>query len=308
VLSHLRSEDDDQIDRALDELIAQGKGSGARVHVAHIKVVYGHGAARAEQVLERLARARADGVRVTADIYPYNASYTTIGIVFPPWAAAGPGFKRAKQERRDELEAYLRERVKLRNGPEATLFGTGGFRGKTLAQLATDLGKPFEDVLIDDVGPSGAAAAFFVMDDALQTRLLVDPLVMIGSDGSPTSRHPRGYGTFARVIAEHVRKRKVLPIEQAIMKMTGLSARTLRLDQQRRGLVRPGWAADLVVFDPAAVEERATFDEPNRMAAGFDVVLVNGVLVREAGKRTSARPGLVLRPSKPAGGEPPRGG
>jgi N-acyl-D-amino-acid deacylase len=296
VMSHMRSEDDDQIDAALDELCEQGARSGARVHVSHIKVVYGHGAARAEQLLARMQAARDRGVRVSADIYPYEASYTTIGIVFPDFAKSSRSIKKLAASRRTELADYLRKRIALRNGPEATLFGTGPWRGKTLAELAKAANKPFEDVLIDDIGPDGASAAFFVMDDALQSRLLVDPHIAFSTDGRPTSRHPRAYGSFARVIEEYVRKRSVLSLEEAVHKASGLAAETIGLDrtEPKRGLLRAGYAADVVVFDPAKVRARASYDEPNLTSQGFDWVLVNGQPIREHGERTSARPGKVL--------------
>ncbi len=293
VMSHLRSEDDDAIDGALDELLAVGAGSGARVHVAHIKIVYGHGADRADQLLARLAAARDRGVSVTADIYPYNASYTGTDILFPDWAKPPRSFKAAVASRHDELRDHLRRRIALRNGPAATLFGTGTWAGKTLADVARAKGKPFEDVLIDDIGPGGASAAYFVMDEALQTRLAIDPHVMIGSDGGPASRHPRGSGTFARVLRELVAHEKALSLEEAIRKMTTLPAATLGLPD--RGRIAPGQAADLLVFDPTAVKDTATFESPTRAAAGIDWALVNGEIVRDRGKPTSARPGRVLR-------------
>jgi N-acyl-D-amino-acid deacylase len=293
IMSHLRSEDDDAIDGALDELLAQGR-AGARVHVAHVKVVYGHGVARAERLLKRLADARAAGVTVTADIYPYTASYTGIDIVFPDWAKPPHDFRSVVSKRRRDLEEHLRKRIAQRNGPEATLFGSEPWTGRTLAQVAKQLGKPFEDVLIDDVGPSGASAAYFVMDQALQDRLAADPHVMIGSDGSGGSRHPRGHGTFARVLRElHVEK-KLLSLEEAIRKMSGLTAATIGLDRSRRGLLRAGWAADVLVFDPARVRDTATYESPNRLAEGVDWVLINGEVVRERGAFTRARPGRVL--------------
>lgn len=301
VMSHLRSEDDDAIDAAIAELLAQGEASGARVHVAHIKVVYGRGAARAERLLADLERGRARGVRVTADIYPYNASYTSIGIVFPDFAKPPHSYRDVVARRRPALEAYLRERIELRNGPEATLFGTGTFAGKTLAEVARERGKPFEDVLIDDVGPSGVSAAYFVMDDELQSRLLVDGSVMIGSDGGGGGRHPRGFGTFARVLRVYVKERRSLSIEEAIRKMTSLPAATIGLDHLI-GSVERGKLADLVVFDPAKIADRATFDAPYAPAEGMDWVFVAGEAVRREGKLTSARPGGVLkaRPPDPA--------
>jgi N-acyl-D-aspartate/D-glutamate deacylase len=295
VMSHMRSENDDEIDAALDELVNQGKASGARVHVSHIKVVYGKGVERADRLLAKLAKARAEGVAITADIYPYNASYTGISIVFPDYAKAPNSFQRAKTKRRDELARYLRDRVTKRGGPAATLFGTPPeLRGKTLADLSKERGKPFEDVLIDDIGPSGAGAAYFVMDDALQARLLLDPHVMIATDGSGGSQHPRGFGAFAKVIRRFVVEDGRLSIEQAVHKMTGLPAATLRLERARRGLLKSGWAADVVVFDPAEVRDRASYEAPQRLAKGMRWVLVNGVAAVKDGKLSGRRGGRVL--------------
>jgi N-acyl-D-aspartate/D-glutamate deacylase len=295
VMSHLRSEDDDKIEAALEELLAQGRAAGCPVHVSHLKVTYGRGAARAERVLAQLQAARGAGLRVTADIYPYNASYTGIGIVFPDWAKPPHDYAEVVRTRRADLAEFLRVRVAQRNGPEATLLGTGPWRGKTLAAVADELGKPFEDVLIDDIGLGGASAAYFVMDDELQQRLLVDPHVMISSDGSPTGHHPRGHGTFARIISEYAHARGALTIEEAVRKMTGLTAETIGLDRLKRGRLEEGWAADVLVFDPRAVREAATYDAPHQLATGFDYVIVNGAVVREAGRSTGVRGGKVLR-------------
>ncbi len=297
VMSHLRSEDEDKIDDAVDELVAQGKTSGARVHVAHIKLVYGKGTARAEQLLDKLAAARKDGVEVTADIYPYEASYTTISILFPDFAKPPASYKRVRRERREELAAYIRDKVIRRGGPEGTLFGTNPYRGKTLAAVAAAAGKPFEDVIIDDIGLGGASAAYFVMDEAVVSRLLRDPHVMIGTDGSAYSRHPRGYGTFAKVIARYVVERDALSLAEAVRKMTGLPAKTLRFDKLERGLLKKGWAADVLVFDPTAVRDRSDYENPSRYAEGMAWVIVNGRVVVEDGKIGKQRAGrLLLRP------------
>jgi N-acyl-D-aspartate/D-glutamate deacylase len=295
VMSHLRSEDDDAIEAALDELFAQCAESGCPAHISHIKVVYGHGAARAERILAQMAAARSQGRRVTADIYPYTASFTGIGIVFPAWAKPPHDYAEVVQTRRAELADHLRRRVTLRNGPKATLLGTDPWSGKTLADVAADLGKPFEDVLIDEIGPSGAQAAYFVMDAELQERLLADPYVMISSDASPTMRHPRGYGAFARVIREYVVERGLLSLEEAVRKMTDLPARTTGLARRQRGRLAPGHAADVLVFDPNAVRDNATYADPHIPASGFAWVIVNGRVARERDRATGVRAGRMLR-------------
>ena len=202
IMSHLRNEDDDQLENSIAELLDQGRH--ARVHVSHLKSVYGQGAARADEILSILASARESGIQVTAEIYPYSASYTGIGIVFPVWAKTIEQFEVAKLERREELEEFLRNRVNRRNGPEATLLGTDPYTGKTLADVAHELETPFEDVLIDVIGPQGVSGAYFVMNDELQGQLLTDPFVGVCSDGSPTGFHPRGHGTFAKIIERYV--------------------------------------------------------------------------------------------------------
>lgn len=292
IMSHMRNEDDDQIEASMAELIAQGEF--ARVHIAHMKSVYGRGAARAEELLALMQEARDRGYEVTADVYPYNASYTGIGILFPVWAKTQEQFEAAMPERREELAEYLRNRVTLRNGPEATLLGTDPYTGKTLADLERELEMPFEDILIDVIGPQGASGAYFVMNDALQSRLLEDPFVGVSSDGSPTGFHPRGHGTFAKIIEEYVVKRQAISLYEAVRKMTSFAAQALGIED--RGSLEVGKAADIVVFDPAAVRATATYPEPLQLATGFDAVLVNGKLAFHNGVLQSGLNGEVLRP------------
>lgn len=299
IMSHLRSEDDDAIEAAIDELLDQGRRSGARVHVAHLKVVGGRGAARAEALLAHLEKARAAGVSVTADWYPYTASYTGLEILFPDFARPPNDFAAARRDRKDDLRRYLRERVLARNGPRATLFGTGPFAGKTLETAASERGIAFEDVLVD-LGPNGASAAYFVMDEVLQERLFLDPRVMVGSDGGGGGGHPRGAGSFARVLEELVERRRLMTLEEAVRRMTRLPSDTLRLGDDR-GVVAPGAVADLVVFVPGEVRARATFTAPRLPATGMRHVVVAGQPVLLDGRATAARPGRALRAVPPPG-------
>lgn len=293
IMSHLRNEDDDQLESSIAELLDQGEF--ARVHVSHLKSVYGRGAERAEQILQWLNDARAAGVEITADSYPYSASYTGIGIVFPVWAKTREQFEVAKVTRRDELEEYLRNRIAQRNGPEATLLGSGPYRGKRLSELAFEMEMPFEDVLIDVIGPDGSDGAYFVMNDALQQRLFQDPYVGVCSDGSPTGFHPRGHGTFARIIESYVEQENLLPLSEAVRKMTSFPAGILGIDD--RGIVREGMAADLLVFDPQKVRARADYLDPIQLADGFDVVIINGRIAREDGQMAAELAGRVLLPA-----------
>lgn len=293
IMSHMRNEDDHALEASIAELLDQGEF--ARVHISHLKSVYGKGGARAAEILGIIDSAREAGVEITADMYPYTASYTGIGIVFPVWAKTREQFEIAKRERRDELEDYLRNRIAQRNGPEATLLGTEPYTGKTLAELSFERELPFEKVLIDEIGPDGASGAYFVMNEELQSSLLESPWVGVCSDGSPTGFHPRGHGTFAKIIEQYVVRDGRLTLEEAVAKMTAFPADILRLPD--RGRIAKGMKADLLLFDPLAVRARATYPEPLQLAEGFDVVIVNGKVARDGGELTGARTGRVLQPA-----------
>lgn len=295
IMSHMRSEDDADIKASIDELLAQG--SHSPVHISHLKVVYGKGAGRAEEIMKQLDSARVNHIRLTADMYPYNASYTGIGILFPSWAKAPNDYYEVLRTRRNELREHLLNIVKKRNGPEATLIGSGRFAGKTLAEVAQERRKPYEVILMDDIGPEGASGAYFVMDDTLQKRLVQYPLVNISSDGSPSMRHPRGYGSFTKVLEDYVQQDSILTLPEAIYKMTGLPAETLGL--WGRGLISCGYYADLVLFDPKAVKANATYQEPHQLASGMDYVIVNGEITKQGERFSDTGHGRVIKREKP---------
>lgn len=300
VMSHVRNEDADQVEGSLAELLEQGRRSGARVHASHLKVVLGRDTTQADRMLGMLAAARGEGIGATADVYPYTASFTGLSILFPEWARPPHDYRAVVASRRGELAEWLRDRVEARNGPEATLFATGPWAGRTLAEAAEAEGRPFEELLVE-LGPSGARAAYFVMDEGIMTTFLRDPGVGVSSDGGPSMAHPRGYGTFARVIRRHVVENGDLALEEAIRKMSGLNASILRLDdpgvvETPRGRIRQGFAADLVLFDPTRVADRADFEDSFRLAEGMDGVWVNGVLSWQDGAAVpGAAAGRVLR-------------
>ncbi len=290
IMSHIRNEDDEVVENSLNELLKQGRHS--KVHVSHMKVVYGKGENRAAEILDLLDSARATGIEVTADVYPYNASYTGIGIVFPEWAKPPNDYQQVLKTRRKELSEFLVERVTKRNGSEATLFGNGSWKGKTLKMVAEELGKPFDEVLMDDIGPNGASGAYFVMNEALQKRLIEDSLVAISSDGSPTMHHPRGYGAFAKIIRKFVMEDKLLSLEDAVRKMAGLPSFILGLND--RGLLKTGNYADILIFDPKQVKDLSTYEDPHQLATGFDYVILNGKVVYTGGTGSPLRFGKVL--------------
>lgn len=288
-MSHMRSEDADDVRDSVRELVA---ASGpARAHVSHLKMVYGKGEAAAVDLLAFLQSLRDAGKRLTADAYPYEASYTGVAILFPEWALPPSDYVAVRTARRDELRAWLQQRMQRRGGPGALLFGTGPHAGQTLAQVAARRELPFDELLME-IGPGGGQAAHFVMDRALQDRLLLDPQVAIASDGSPGGSHPRGAGTFAKWIEEFAVRKPRVTIEEAVRKASGLPASILGLKD--RGIARVGAKADLVLFDPARVRAKADYVQPMAMAEGFDLVLVNGQPAFEAGQPV-ARAGRLLR-------------
>ena len=287
--SHLRSEDDELVEDAIREHIEASRP--ARTHVSHLKVVFGKGEERAERLLAELQRQRDAGVPLTADVYPYIASFTTIGILFPEWALPPNDYAQVVAARRGELRDALERLTTRRNGPGAVLFGTGPHAGKTLAQVAEASGAAGPDVLVA-LGPRGGSAAYFVMDETLQARLLRDPFVAVASDGSPGGRHPRGHGTYAKWIEEFAVRDRRVPLEDAVRKATGLPASILGL--RDRGTLREGAMADLVLFDPARVRARADYVEPFALAEGFDLVVVNGAPAFEDGERVGVA-GRLLR-------------
>lgn len=291
MMSHMRNEDDIEVESSIRELLAQGEY--CPVHVSHIKSVYGKGEKRAEEILKLLDSARTSGIKVTADIYPYSASYTGIAIVFPEWAKKPNDFEEVVRNRRGELQEFLRNKIAQRNGPEATLIGSGKYKGKNLKEISEVLNKPFEDVLIDDIGPYGAGGAYFIMDEVLQERLVQNEFVVICSDGSPSMRHPRGYGSFPKVIETYVLQKQLFSLEEAIHKMTGFSAEIIGI--QDRGLIKEGFKADILIFNPEEIKETATYEKPHQLTKGFKYVLVNGKLAKQEEDFSEERNGKMLR-------------
>lgn len=291
IMSHMRNEDNDQLEKSIQELMIQGEFS--KIHISHIKSVYGKGAKEAENILRILRDARNSGMNITADIYPYNASYAGISLLFPVWAKTTEQFELALKTRKEELKTFLRNKIIKRNGPGATLFGTPPYTGKTLEDLAEEFNLPFEEVLIK-LGPKGASGAYFIMDDELQSRLLVDDGIAISSDGSPTGFHPRGHGTFAKIIEKHVVQQKSLSLAQAIKKMTSQSANILGITN--RGILKVGKKADVIIFDLDKVTATASYSKPHLLAEGFTTVIINGKVARSEKGKVEFNYGKVLKP------------
>jgi N-acyl-D-amino-acid deacylase len=290
VMSHMRSENDDTINQSIDELAAQG--AYARVHISHLKVVFGKGADRGRQLLAVIDSKRKAGIDLTADAYPYNAGYTGIAILFPEWALPPTDYKNVVATRRAELAEYLDKRMTKRGGPEAMLFGSEPYAGQTLAEAARGAGKSYVDFLIE-LGPEGGEGAHFTIDEATQDVLFGDPSVAVCTDGSPGQRHPRSTGTYAKLFERYVREKGVLTVEQAVHKAAGIPAQIMRFGD--RGVITVGAKADLVLFDLAKVRATSSYVDPFQFAEGFDFVIVNGKVARDSGVLQPGRFGRVLR-------------
>jgi len=310
--SHIRGEGE-TLFAALEEAIRIGRESNARVQVSHLKAMGRGNRGRAGEVLALLAAARAEGVDVKADQYPYAASATTLSTVVPQWAHDGGVAAMLERLQAPELLPRLlpeiAEAIAQRDGAAGIMVSNCAspanrpLSGLTLAEISRRWGCATEEaavrLIVEEEGAVGGI--FFSMQEEDVQEILHDPEVAIGSDGNALAAagaageatHPRSYGTFPRVLGRYVRDKKLLTLESAVHKMTGLPA--ARLGVIDRGLVRPGLAADLVLFDPATVVDRADYAEPHRYAAGVEYLLVDGETVIEKRRITGRLPGRVLR-------------
>lgn len=311
-ISHMR----DEARRLLDsvrETIRIGEEAGIPVQMTHHKVI-GRGMwGRSAESLALVDAARARGVDVTIDQYPYTASQTSITAVVPQWAQAGGAGELLARLRDPETRRRIRGEIVYRiehdrggGDPANIVIGRcewdPSLEGRSLADILEDRGEAATvgaaaDLVMEIVERGGARAVYHAMDEADVERIMRHPATAVGSDGGVSVfgenvPHPREYGAFARVLGRYVRERSVLTLEEAVRKMSGATAQ--RLGLRRRGLVREGFFADLAVFDPARIADRATFAEPHRYAEGVEYVLVNGTVVVDGGEHTGRRPGRVL--------------
>ena len=311
-ISHMRDEAQGLLD-SVRETIRIGEEAGIPVQMTHHKAMGRSMWGRSAASLALVDAARARGVDITIDQYPYAASQTSITAIVPQWAqAGGPDELVARlddPETRRRIRGEIIYRIEHDRGggdPANVVIGRcewdPSLEGKSLADILRDRGEAATvgaaaDLVMEIVERGGARAIYHAMDEGDVERIMRHPATAVGSDGGvsvfgESVPHPREYGAFARVLGRYVRERGVLTLEEAVRKMSGATAQ--RIGLRRRGLVREGFFADLAVFDPARIVDRATFAEPHQYAEGVEYVLVNGTLVVDGGKHTGRRPGRVL--------------
>ncbi len=319
-ISHMRSEGNRLLE-AVDELVAIARAAGAPAEIYHLKAAGRDNWPKLDELIARVEAARAEGLRITADMYTYTAGATGLDAAMPPWVQEG-GYDAWAARLRDPV---IRARVKremttptddwenlfLAAGAEGTLLV--GFRdpelrarytGKTLAEVAAERGTDPAETAMDLVVADGTRVqvVYFLMSEDNVEKQIALPWVSFGSDAGSlateepftlTSTHPRAYGNFARLLGHYVRERRVIPLQEAVRKLTSLPADNLGVHD--RGRLRPGDFADVVVFDPDTIADHATYEQPHQYATGMVHVFVNGTQVLRDGEHTGATPGRVVR-------------
>jgi N-acyl-D-amino-acid deacylase len=318
-ISHMRSEGG-QLLEAVDELIRISREAGLPAEIYHLKAGGRANWPAMDEVIRKVEAARASGLAISADMYTYPAGATSLSACVPPWAHEGGPETMVGRLRDPETRARIAREMRepsrewenlclLAGSPERVLltdFGPEELKpliGKTLADVARERGGDAVETALDLVVQSKTlvGAVFFMMSEENIEKQIRLPWVSFGSDAASmapegvflkSSTHPRAYGNFARLLGKYVRERKLIPLEEAVRRLTGLPANNLGLEA--RGFLKEGMHADVVVFDPATVADRASFEKPHQYAVGVRHVLVNGVPVLRDGEHTGALPGRAL--------------
>lgn len=318
-ISHMRSEGN-QLMEAVEELIRISREANIPAEIYHIKAAGRKNWGKIDNLLARIEAAQKEGLKITADMYTYTAAGTGLDACFPPWTEEGgyPAlFKRLRDPAtREKIKAEVQidsdkwENLYLAAGsPDKILLV--GFKseklkpltGKTLAEVARMRGRDPIDTAMDLIAEdeSRVSTIYFLMSEENVKKEMAKPWISFGSDEASqapegvflkSNPHPRAYGNFARVLGKYARDEKVIPLAEAVRRLSALPAANLGLDH--RGSLHEGMFADVVVFDPAAIADRATFEKPHQYATGMKHVFVNGVPVLKEGEHTSAKPGRAL--------------
>lgn len=305
--THLRDESNYSIGlvSAIEEAIEIGEKSGVPVQISHIKALGKPVWGLARDVCEIIEAARDRGVAVYADQYPYNASSTSLtAAVIPRWIQAGGRTRELLRNasRLDGIKKEIAENIKRRGGPETLVIAASRnyseWEGKSLSDISVKMGKNAVNTAIEMVLNGGASIVSFNMTDEDIEYFMSKPWVMTGSDGSlplygRARPHPRSYGTFPRKIRTYVLEKEILSMEQAVRAATGLPAEMLGLSD--RGLLKRGFVADIVVFDPDSIQDNATYSDPHQYSSGIFAVLISGKPVIENGEYNGTLTGKPLR-------------
>jgi N-acyl-D-amino-acid deacylase len=319
-ISHLRNEAS-RLPEAVDELLTIAREAEVRAEIYHFKSSGEANWPLFDEAIAKIEEARSQGLQITADVYTYPAGSTGLNAAMPPWVQEG-GFEASLERLKDpEMRRRIaREMGEASDAWENMYLGAGspdnillvGFKsealkpltGNTLAEVAAMRGRSPEETAMDLVleDESRVGTVYFTQSEDILRRAIALPWVSFCSDAASlapegvflkSSTHPRAYGSFARLLGRYVRDERLLPLAEAIRKLTSLPAETLRVE--RRGRLAEGYFADVVVFDPARIQDHATFTEPHQYATGMVHVLVNGVQVLAGGEHTGATPGRVVR-------------
>ena len=318
-ISHMRSEGDHEKE-AIDELLTIARTAQIPAEIYHLKVSGAKNWTHEPEILRQIEAARAEGLKITADMYTYPAGATGLDGAMPPWVQAG-GLEEWRKQLQDPA---VRKRVKAEMAAGTTyddLFAAAespdkillvGFKneklkpltGKSLGEVARMRHTSPEDTAMDLVieDDSRVETVYFLMSEDNIRKQIVLPWVAFAADSDPegvdgvflkASTHPRTFGNFARVYARYVRDEKLLSVAEAVRKMTSLPASNIGIE--RRGMLKPGYFADVTVFDPATIQDHATFENPRQLSTGVSEVFVNGTEVIHNGRHTGAKPGRVVK-------------
>ncbi|MEY4377157.1 MAG: hypothetical protein RJB26_1707 [Pseudomonadota bacterium] len=318
-IAHMRSEGDRLLE-AIDETIQIARESGAPAEIYHLKVAGKQNWNKLDAVIAKVEAARASGIRITADMYLYPAGATGLDAAMPAWVQEGGYAKWAERLKDPAIRARVAAEMDASNSPWENLYRAAGpegmlllafknpalrqYTGKTLAEVAKLRGTTPAETAMQLVVEDGTrvGVAYFLMSEDNLRRQVALPWLSFGSDaGAPApegvflqyAEHPRAYGNFTRVLAKYVREEKVIPLEEAVRKLTSLPAKVLSLTD--RGRLAAGQFADVVVFDPATVQDHATFDQPHQLSTGVTDVWINGVRALQNSEATRLPSGRVVR-------------
>jgi len=317
-ISHIRNEGDHEME-AIDELITIARKARLPAEIYHLKVAGAKNWSRLPEVIQKVEAAREEGLKITADMYTYPAGATGLDAAMPPWVQEG-GIQAWRKRLQDPaIRTRVKKEMRTSDNYDNLLLAAGtpdkvllvGFRseelkpltGKTLGEVARMRHASPEETAMDLVveDDSRVETVYFLMSEDNIRKQIVLPWVSFGADADPegidgvllkSSTHPRAFGNFSRVYARYVRDEKLLTVPEAVRKMTSLPASNLGI--ARRGLLRPDYFADVVVFDPKTIQDHATFEKPRQLTTGVSQVFVNGVQVVRDSQHTGAKPGRVI--------------